>query len=591
MADFGGKEPAGGVLFVRRFEAIRYGFGRNRPGWRRAAAAFSRCLLLAAAVCAAHASGGPGHAAIASAHPLATQAGFEILDQGGNAFDAAVAISAALAVVEPQSSGMGGGGFWLLRRAADGETLMLDGRETAPSAARADMYLDARGEPRPRASLDGALAAGIPGLPAALVRLSRDYGRLPLAKCLAPAIHHAENGFPVGRRYAKAAKDREPALKQSPAASAIFLDQGVAPQPGFHLVQKDLAETLRRIAGRGHAGFYGGTTARLLLQGVKEAGGIWQTADLAGYRAVERAPVKGTYRGVRITGAAPPSSGGTVLLEALNILSGYDLPGSDALTRKHLVIEAERRAYRDRDLYLGDPGFVRMPLSLLLSPDYAAGLRAAIRPDRALPSAALGTAPEASRQGGNTSHFSVIDRHGNLVAATLSINNSFGSGFVPPGTGVLLNDEMDDFAVAPGRPNAYGLVGGGANAIAPGKRMLSSMSPTFLETKDRTAVLGTPGGSRIISMVLLAVLDFAQGRGPESWVSVGRFHHQYLPDVVEYEPGGLSEEDIRGLERRGHTLKPTGYRYGDMHAVQWDRVRNRLSAASDPRGEGAAEVR
>lgn len=586
MADFGGKAPSAG-----RFEVIRYGFGRSRLGWRRAAVAFLKCLLFAAVVCVAHASGRPGHAAIASAHPLATQAGFEILDQGGNAFDAAIAISAVLAVVEPQSSGIGGGGFWLLRRAADGKTVMLDGRETAPLAARPDMYLDTRGEPRLSASLDGALAAGIPGLPAALVRLSKDYGRLPLAKSLAPAIRHAENGFAVGLRYAKAAKDRESALRQSPAASAIFLDQGIAPQPGFHLVQKDLAKTLRRIARFGHAGFYGGTTARLLVQGVKDAGGIWQAGDLAGYRALERAPVQGMYRGIRITSAGPPSSGGTVLLEALNILSGYDLARMDALTRKHLVIEAERRAYRDRDLYLGDPAFVNMPLNRLLSAAYAAGLRVAIRPDRALPSAALAAAPEASRQGDDTSHFSLIDRHGNLVAATLSINNSFGSGFVPPGTGVLLNDEMDDFATAPGRPNAYGLVGGGANAIAPGKRMLSSMSPTFLETKDRTAVLGTPGGSRIISMVLLAVLDFAEGRGPESWVSVGRFHHQYLPDVVEYEPGGLSADDIRGLESRGHALKPTGYRYGDMQAVQWDRARNRLSAASDPRGEGAAEVK
>ncbi|MGI2323992.1 MULTISPECIES: gamma-glutamyltransferase [unclassified Methylococcus] len=583
--------PSDVRLTVRRVDAIHHGGGWDFPGWQPVASAFARCLLLAAAVCTAQAAGGPGHAAIASAHPLATQAGFEILDQGGNAFDAAIAISATLAVVEPQSSGMGGGGFWLLRRAADGKTVMLDGRETAPLAARPDMYLDVRGEPRPRASLDGALSAGIPGLPAALVRLSEDYGRLPLAKSLAPAIRHAENGFAVGQRYAKAAKDRESALRQSPAARAIFLDQGMAPQPGFHLVQKDLAQTLRRIARFGHAGFYGGTTARLLVQGVKDAGGIWRAGDLAGYRAVERAPVRGMYRGIRITSAAPPSSGGTVLLEALNILSGYDLARMDASTRKHLVIEAERRAYRDRDLYLGDPSFVKMPLSRLLSADYAAGLRVAIRPDRVLPSAALGTVPEPARQGDNTSHFSVIDRLGNLVAATLSINDSFGSGFVPPGTGVLLNDEMDDFATVPGRPNAYGLVGGDANAIAPGKRMLSSMSPTFLETKDRTAVLGTPGGSRIISMVLLAVLDFAEGRGPESWVSVGRFHHQYLPDVVEYEPGGLSADDIRGLESRGHALKPTGYRYGDMQAVQWDRARNRLSAASDPRGEGAAEVK
>lgn len=560
--------------------------GAGSKGWRYAPAAFAQALLLAFVVCAVQAAEGPGHAAIASAHPLATRAGFEALDQGGNAFDAAVAVSAALAVVEPQSSGLGGGGFWLLRRAEDGKTVILDGRETAPLAARPDMYRDAS----PGASLDGPLAAGIPGLPAALVHLAEHFGRLPLDKSLAPAIRHAETGFAVGERYAVAVKQRVAALQGSPAASAIFLDRGAAPKAGFRLVQKDLAETLRRIAREGQAGFYGGSTAQRLVQGVRAGGGIWQGADLERYSVMERFPLRGRYRGISISSSAPPSSGGTVLLEALNILSGYDLARLDGAARKHLVIEAERRAYRDRDLYLGDPAFVRIPLGRLLSPAYAAELRSSIRLDRALPSAALGAAA-ASRQGDNTTHFSIADKDGNLVAATLSINNAFGSGFVPEGTGVLLNDEMDDFATAPGQPNSYGLVGGAANAIAPGKRMLSSMTPTFLETPDRVAVLGTPGGSRIISMVLLAVLDFAEGHGPESWVSVGRFHHQYLPDAVEYEPNGLSREDIRGLEKLGHTLQKVPYRYGDMQAVQWDKRGNHLSAASDPRGEGWAAVK
>ena len=550
-----------------------------------------KCLALLFLGFSVQASEAPEHAAIASAHPLATRAGFDVLEHGGNAFDAAVAVSAVLAVVEPQSSGIGGGGFWLLRRASDGKTVMLDGRETAPSSARSDMYLDEYGVPRVQASLDGALAAAVPGLPAALVHLSKHYGRLPLQKPLAPAIALAQSGFEVGERYVKAAIVRQDALKQSPAAAAIFLDQGKAPAPGFRLVQQDLAETIKLIAKQGYDGFYRGQTADLLVNGVRDGGGIWQNKDLHSYRVQERAPVSGEYRGIHVISAAPPSSGGTVLLEALNLLSGYNLSAGDPINSKHLVIEAERRAYHDRDLYLGDPGFVSIPLARLLSPDYAAGLRASIRQERALPSEMLSTSSAQSRQGDNTTHFSIIDRDGNVVSATLSINNLFGSGFVAAGTGVLLNDEMDDFAVAPGRPNSYGLVGGAANAIAPGKRMLSSMTPTILETQDRIAVLGTPGGSRIISMVLLGVLDFSQGHGPNSWVSIGRYHHQYLPDVVEYEPDALNEEEIQGLSRLGHHFKQTPARYGDMQALLWDKKKHQLSAASDPRGEGQAEVR
>lgn len=533
----------------------------------------------------------PRMAAIASAHPLATAAGFAMLEQGGNAFDAAVAVSAVLAVVEPFGSGLGGGGFWLLHRAKDGKDVFLDGRETAPLAADESLYLDAQGRPVPAWSADGSLAAGIPGLPAGLAHLARHYGRLPLSKSLQPAIQLAEQGFAVGERFVRMVQLREKTLQAYPGTAAVFLPGGATPQPGHRLVQADLARTLRRIAAFGHAGFYQGETAEKLLSAVQQAGGIWQRDDLRRYHIIERQPLTGSYRGIRIVSAPPPSSGGTVLLESLNILQGYDLHLTDTVTRKHLIIEAMRRAYRDRDLYLGDPAFVAMPIQQLTGTDYAAGLRVSIRTDRATPSANLSTAPAAAAQSHNTTHFCVLDKQGNQVAATLSINLPFGSGFVAQGTGVLLNDEMDDFAVSPGQPNAYGLVGGTANKIEPGKRMLSSMTPTFLQTSDRTALLGTPGGSRIISMVLLAVLDFAEGKGPESWVSQGRFHHQYLPDVVEYEPDSLAKPEILALESLGHVLKMTASPYGDMQAVLWERQSGTVAAASDPRAEGTAWVR
>ncbi|MGR8934395.1 MAG: gamma-glutamyltransferase [Gammaproteobacteria bacterium] len=533
----------------------------------------------------------PKNAAIASAHPLATQAGFEILAQGGNAFDAAVAVSAALAVVEPTGSGLGGGGFWLLHRESDGFEVLLDGREKAPLAATRDMYLDSAGRVLPERSIDGALAAAIPGMPAALVHLAEKYGRLPLAVSLQPAIRHARLGFAVGARYRRMLGFRAAGLKQSPEAARIFLADGALPPERALLRQPDLADTLGQLAQHGKAGFYHGTVAEKLVRGVRAAGGIWTRQDLKDYNIVERRPVSGLYRGIKISGAAPPSSGGIVLTEALNVLSYFDLEAYDTATRKHLIVEALRRAYHDRALYLGDADFVNIPLWRLIGIDYAAGLASAIRPDKALPSDFLSGDTHERDGGQDTTHFSVIDKEGNRVAATLSINYPFGSGFVAPGTGVLLNDEMDDFAVKPGAPNAYGLTGSYANSIAPGKRMLSSMTPTFLDDGRRVAVLGTPGGSRIISMVLLAVLDFAAGHGPESWVAVPRFHHQYLPDRIEYEAGGLTQDEIAKLTSLGHRLQQTRYRYGNMQAVLWERDSGGVSAASDPRGEGEALVR
>lgn len=533
----------------------------------------------------------PTAAAIASAHPLATEAGHEILAAGGNAFDAAVAVTAALAVVEPMSSGLGGGGFWLLHRAKDGFETMLDGREKAPLAARRDMYLDDDGEVIPNLSVDGALAAAIPGTPAAIVHLAQHYGRLPLKNSLAPAIKFARTGFAVDEAYRGMAGFRLNALRASPAAAAVFLHNNEVPEPGYLIKQPDLAKTLESIAERGVNGFYGGAVAQRLVDGVRSAGGIWSFDDFANYGVVERKPVRGNYHGIKITTAAPPSSGGVALLTTLNILAGYKLDELPALTRTHLTIEAMRRAYRDRAEYLGDPDYTKVDVEQLTHPLYAAGLRASIRSDRATPSANLPGENPLIPAAGDTTHFSILDRQGNRVAATLTINFPFGSGFMPPGTGVLLNDEMDDFSAKPGAPNVYGLVGGEANAIAPGKRPLSSMTPTFLEDERGVAILGTPGGSRIISMVLLATLDYAAGQEPESWVALPRYHHQFLPDAVQYEPGALAGELVTGLEKMGHKLDPLERPYGNMQAVFWGRRDKTVKAASDSRGIGRAEVR
>lgn len=528
--------------------------------------------------------------AIASAHPLATEAGFEIIAKGGNVFDAAVAVSATLAVVEPVGSGLGGGGYWLLHRAKDHVETLIDGREKAPLAAHKNMFLDKTGKVIPKLSLDGAMAAAIPGLPAGLVHLSEKYGRLPLADNLAPAICHAQNGFAITERHRKMLAFRADVLNKHNHTAAIFLAHGKVPTPFSLLKQPDLANTLKHLAESGRDGFYDGEVADKLVNGVRRAGGIWSRKDLDAYQVVERKPIKGSYQGITITSVPPSSSGGIVLVEALNILSGFDLQQPDEITSKHLIIEAMRRAYHDRALFLGDADFIDIPVQRLLSLDYAAGLRSSIRPDKTLPSDFLsGDLPEQA-QGAQTTHFSIIDDEGNRVAATLSVNTPFGSGFAPEGTGVLLNNEMDDFASLPGAMNGYGLVGGVANSIAPGKRMLSSMTPTFLETPERIGVLGTPGGSRIISMVLLAVLDFAKGNNPDSWVKIPRFHHQYIPDVLEYEKGAFLPNELKKLSALGHLVKETKRNYGDMQAVQLNKITHALTVASDPRGVGKAQV-
>ena len=390
-------------------------------------------------------------AAIASAHPLATRAGFEILNQGGNAFDAAVAVSAALAVVEPSGSGLGGGGFWLLHRESDGKQVMLDGREKAPLAAHGNMYIGKNGEFKQHLSIDGALSAGIPGMPAGLVHLARHYGRIPLRKSLSPAIRYARQGFEIEPRFVRLLKFRAKIIAESEATARVFLPDNKVPEPGFLLIQPDLADTLEQISANGIAGFYQGTIAEKMVAAVRASGGNWTLRDLADYEVVEREPVIGHYRGIRIVSASPPSSGGIVMVEALNILAGYSLPQTGEIIRKHLIVEALRRAYHDRGLYLGDPDFVSMPISRLLDPQYAAGLRSTIRLDRATSSDVFSESIANEAEGENTTHFSILDWEGNRVSATLSINYPFGSGFMPEGTGVLLNDEMNDFPAAPTR--------------------------------------------------------------------------------------------------------------------------------------------
>lgn len=533
----------------------------------------------------------PGKAAIASAHHLATAAGHEILAAGGNAFDAAVAVSMALAVVEPASSGIGGGAFFLLHRAGGGKDVFVDARETAPAAVSRDWYLDDDGKPDRDKSVNGPLAAGIPGQPAGLAWLAEHYGALPLAQSLAPAIRLAREGFPVDDKYRALLGHRVEVMKRYRTAARQFLVDGAIPEQGHVLKQADLARTIERLAEKGHDGFYAGPTARRLVTGVNEAGGNWTLDDLSAYRVKEREPIRFDYRGHRIVTSPPPSSGGVALAEILNIVSAWDLSGMDAPQRTHLLVEAMRRAYRDRGIYLGDPDFVEMPLDLLLSPDYAAGRRASIMLDKATPSAMLPGSDNAPN-GTDTTHFSIIDAEGNLVAATLSVNLPYGSAFVPPGTGVLLNNEMDDFALVPDAPNAYGLIGREANAPEPGKRMLSSMTPTFVLDEDRVAVIGTPGGSRIITMVLLGVLEFIDGKDAKAIVSARRFHHQYLPDVVSAEPGAFDDTTVQALQAMGHTVQAGEREWGNMHVAIWNRKDDTLDAASDPRwSSGRAEVR
>jgi len=551
--------------------------------WSRARIAFAWLVIAGAATAAPTPKN-----AVASAHPLATAAGMQMLREGGNAFDAAVAVSAVLAVVEPASSGVGGGGFYLLHSAKGNRDVMVDAREAAPLAARADMYVSPDRAPG-TSSTDGPLAAGIPGEPAAWAHLARQYGRLPLSKSLAPAIQIARDGFPLYARLQNAIRVKQARLAASPEAARIFLDNGQVPAVGALIRQPDLATTLELLAQKGVDAFYRGEWADRLVVGIRRDGGIWTREDLARYRVVERKPLTLHYRDATLVTAAPPSSGGVVIGEVLNMLSGYDWSHLDRDTRRHLTLEALRRAFRDRAEYLGDPDFVQMPLQRLLSADYAAGMATSIRLDRATPSDMLRPVAEES-EGPHTTHFSVLDAQGNRVAATISVNLFFGATYVVPGTGFLLNDTMDDFSIEAGKPNAFQLVGAAANAVGPAKRALSSMTPTFVESPKGLLIIGSPGGSTIISNVLFGILGWFDGMSAAQIVAMPRVHHQYLPDLVTLEPGALSTDERAALERRGHHVSEGRNTWGNTQVITWDYQTGEVVTASDPRGFGAGLV-
>jgi len=543
----------------------------------------------------------PDGAAIASGHSLATQAGMEILDKGGNAFDAAVAVSSTLAVVEPISSGLGGGGFFLLHDAKTGKDVMLDARETSPESATPDQFLDKNGDLDRDRSVNGPWSAGIPGLPAALVKLAREHGKLPLSDSLAPAIRVATDGFPVYARMARGYASRREVMNRYPGTREVYLRNGKPIAEGDIFKQPELAHTLQLLAANGFDGFYRGETGRKLLAGVKQAGGRWTAEELAGYTVKTREPIVFDYRGWKITTASPPSSGGIALASMLQILEPWDLNKMDQAHSTHLVVEAMRRAYRDRTFFLGDPDFVDIPQKVLTSRDYAQGLRATIHPEKATPSDLLSGNP-TPLEDDETTHFSIIDSEGNRVGGTQTVNLLYGSGLIPAGTGVLLNNEMDDFALKPGTPNAFGVMGYAANAPAKGKRMLSSMTPTFMENDDKVVVIGTPGGSRIITMVLLGILGYDAGLDAQQVAALPRYHHQWLPDEISAESGAFSPEVAKQLQAMGHKVELPGdsaaggrgssHVWGNLQTVEWDRRSNVLSGGSDPRNPvGSAEVR
>ncbi len=521
---------------------------------------------------------------IASAHPLASKAGKTILAQGGNAFDAAIAVSAALAVVEPYASGLGGGGFWLLHQASDGRDIMLDGREMAPSKASKKMYLDANNKPINGASLNGPLAAAIPGTPAALVHLAKNYGKLSLQQSLAPAIALARDGFNIDSRLARTIENHQQKLRRDHDAADIFLNTSTVPISDTQLRQPQLAATLQAIAENGHDGFYRGPVAKEMIRSVNQAGGIWQPEDLINYQIIEREPVKFTYRGTEITSASLPSSGGLTLAQGLNILENFALSKFNQWDQAHLITEALRRAYQDRISYLGDSDFVKVPEKKLASKAYAQQRAASINLNKVI--SKIDSIELEQPEGTETTHFSIIDKAGNRVAATMSINTFFGSGFVAGNTGVLLNNEMDDFSIADDVPNVYGLYGMKNNQISPGKRPLSSMSPTFVEDEAGLLIIGTPGGSRIISMLLLAIVDYVdnQQTNPVKLVAKPRFHHQYLPDRIQIEPGLFDDQWAAKLTLKGHTVETATRQWGNMQLIYVNKKTGKTYTASDPRG-------
>jgi gamma-glutamyltranspeptidase/glutathione hydrolase len=498
------------------------------------------------------------HGMVVAQEARAARIGIEILQQGGNAVDAAVATGFALAVTYPRAGNIGGGGYMVIHLAGRNLDTAIDYRETAPTAITRDTFLDERGEADPRKSRDSALAVGVPGTVAGLALAHAKYGsgKFTLARLMAPAVALARGGIPVEDDTADSLPRAQLRLVRWPASAKIFLNpDGTALGPDTTLVQRDLADTLAAIARDGPAAFYQGAIAEKIAAAVRAAGGVMTHKDLEDYRPIERAPLRGTYRGYDILSMPPSSSGGVILLEILNILEGYPDLGADDARRVHLMIEAMKLAYADRASFLGDPASVEAPLDRLTSKRYAAELRARISAARAQPAAEIRSGAARLREGVNTTHFSVVDRFGNAVSNTTTLNFSYGLGLVAEGTGVLLNNELDDFAAKPGAPNAFGLTGGEANAPGPGKRPLSSMSPTIvLKDGKPFLITGSPGGSRIITTVLQVIMNVIDRKlSIADAVGDARVHHQWLPDEVMVERG-FAPDLIRALQQRGHTV-------------------------------------
>jgi len=542
--------------------------------------------LLASCLCASAASARGAAAAalergvVAAPESVASEVGAAILRAGGNAVDAAVAVHFALAVTFPQAGNLGGGGFMLVH--TDSGDVVVDYRETAPAAATRAMYLDGSGNVVEGLSLDTHRAAGVPGSVAGMWLAHSRFGSLPWPRLLAPAVRIAERGWRIDPRTAA-----DFAAEKRNGFGDHF--HGAA---GDLLVQKELAATLRRIAAEGPDGFYRGETARLIVEEMRRGGGLVTLEDLAGYRPVLRTPVEGTYRGLRVVSMPPPSSGGVALIELLNLLEPHEPArlGHDSAAHVHLVAELEKRVFADRAEYLGDPDFVAVPVESLISKSYAVARAVGISPDRRTPPAEVRCGTVA-HESGQTTHFSIVDRHGNAVANTTTLNDSYGSGIVVRGAGFLLNNEMDDFSAKPGAPNLYGVTGGEANAIGPGKRMLSSMTPAFVYRDGRLwLVLGTPGGPTIFTTVFQVVVNRVDfGMPLAEAVAAPRFHHQWPPrsmdaDLLDFEQGREPDAAARGaLEALGYAIRVRAP-IGDVQAIEI--AGRRATGASDPRGTG-----